>query len=37
MRVEALDAEARQRLVTRLVDVMLQMFVSDGLFHADLH
>ena len=35
--VEALDAEAKQRLVTRLVDVMLQMFVSDGLFHADLH
>ncbi len=35
--VKALDAEAKQRLVTRLVDVMLQMFVSDGLFHADLH
>ena len=27
----------KQRLVTLLVDVMLQMFVSDGLFHADLH
>ena len=35
--VESLDAEAKQRLVTRLVDAMLQMFVSDGLFHADLH
>ncbi len=27
----------KQRLVTLLVDVLLQMFVSDGLFHADLH
>jgi ubiquinone biosynthesis protein len=35
--VKTLDAGAKQRLVTRLVDVMLQMFVSDGLFHADLH
>ena len=35
--VKSLDAEGKQRLVTRLVDVMLQMFVSDGLFHADLH
>ena len=35
--VKSLDAGAKQRLVTRLVDVMLQMFVSDGLFHADLH
>lgn len=35
--VRSLDAEAKHRLVTRLVDVMLQMFVSDGLFHADLH
>ncbi|HUG25406.1 AarF/UbiB family protein [Piscinibacter sp.] len=34
---ELLEAEAKQRLVTRLVDVMLKMFVSDGLFHADLH
>lgn len=32
-----LDAKAKQRLVTLLVDAMLQMFVSDGLFHADLH
>lgn len=32
-----LDADGKQRLVTLLVDVMLQMFVSDGLFHADLH
>src|SRR5579864_484378 len=35
--VKSLDAQARQRLVTLLVDVMLQMFVADGLFHADLH
>jgi ubiquinone biosynthesis protein len=35
--VKSLDAGAKQRLVTRLVDVLLQMFVSDGLFHADLH
>lgn len=34
---KSLDAKAKQRLVTLLVDVMLQMFVSDGLFHADLH
>ncbi|CAN5914339.1 hypothetical protein BH11GEM1_BH11GEM1_23030 [soil metagenome] len=35
--VSSLGADERQRLVTLLVDVMLQMFVSDGLFHADLH
>ena len=34
---QSLDAKARQRLVVLLVDVLLQMFVSDGLFHADLH
>lgn len=34
---KSLDPKAKQRLVTLLVDVMLQMFVSDGLFHADLH
>lgn len=33
----SLDANAKQRLVRLIVDVMLQMFVSDGLFHADLH
>ena len=32
-----LDSETKERLVTLLVDVLLQMFVSDGLFHADLH
>jgi predicted unusual protein kinase regulating ubiquinone biosynthesis (AarF/ABC1/UbiB family) len=32
-----LDPEAKTRLVTLLVDVLLQMFISDGLFHADLH
>lgn len=34
---DRLDAETKKRLVTLLVDIMLQMFVSDGLFHADLH
>ena len=33
----SLGEKQRQRLVTLLVDVLLQMFVSDGLFHADLH
>jgi ubiquinone biosynthesis protein len=33
----SLGAPEKQRLVTLLIDVMLQMFVSDGLFHADLH
>jgi ubiquinone biosynthesis protein len=33
---QTLDAEGKNRLVVLLVDVMLQMFVSDGLFHADL-
>ena len=35
--VASLDGEEKQRLVERLVDVLLQMYVSDGLFHADLH
>ena len=35
--VTSLDGEKKQQLVERLVDVMLQMYVSDGLFHADLH
>ena len=34
---KSLDRQEKQRLVVLLVDVMLQMFVSDGLFHADLH
>ncbi len=33
----SLSPEVRQTLVTRVVDVLLKMFVSDGLFHADLH
>ncbi len=33
----SLSEEKKQGLVTLLVDVMLKMFVSDGLFHADLH
>lgn len=32
-----LPAEVREALVSRVVDVLLKMFVSDGLFHADLH
>ena len=32
-----LAPEVRQALVSRVVDVLLKMFVSDGLFHADLH
>lgn len=32
-----LDHDQRHRLVTLLIDVLLQMFVADGLFHADLH
>jgi ubiquinone biosynthesis protein len=32
-----LDAPTKQHLVRLIVDVMLKMFVSDGLFHADLH
>lgn len=34
---QVLDDDARHQLVRRLVDVMMKMFVSDGLFHADLH
>jgi ubiquinone biosynthesis protein len=34
---QSLDVEKKQQLVVLLVDVLLQMFVSDGLFHADLH
>jgi len=33
----SLSSEQRDALVSRLVDVLLKMFVSDGLFHADLH
>lgn len=33
----ALGEDQRHQLVTLLVDVLLQMFVADGLFHADLH
>lgn len=32
-----LTAEQRQALVSRLVEMLLKMFVSDGFFHADLH
>ena len=32
-----LPEELREALVSRVVDVLLKMFVSDGLFHADLH
>lgn len=33
----ALDAPTKGELVTLVVDVLMKMFVSDGLFHADLH
>ena len=33
----SLELTQKQKLVVLLVDVLLQMFVSDGLFHADLH
>lgn len=33
----SLEPAQKQRVVVLLVDVLLQMFVSDGLFHADLH
>ena len=29
--------EDKQRVAVRLIDALLQMFVSDGFFHADLH
>ena len=32
-----LSGQARSRLVDRLMSVLLGMFISDGLFHADLH
>ena len=32
-----MDADKKDKLVSGLVDVLLKMFVSDGLFHADLH
>lgn len=32
-----LSAQTRSALVDRLVSVLLKMFISDGLFHADLH
>ena len=34
---ERLTPAARERLVERLIAVQMQMFVTDGLFHADLH
>ncbi|MFM0415952.1 AarF/UbiB family protein [Paraburkholderia aromaticivorans] len=34
---QVLNDDARNQLVRRLIDVMMKMFVSDGLFHADLH
>lgn len=35
--VATLNEDKKEKLVARLVDVLLKMFVSDGLFHADLH
>lgn len=41
MRLDAaaatLPEDTKDKLVSGLVDVLLKMFVSDGLFHADLH
>ncbi|MFE8069988.1 AarF/UbiB family protein [Marinobacteraceae bacterium S3BR75-40.1] len=34
---ERLDKPTRRRLVESLVEVLMKMFISDGLFHADLH
>lgn len=34
---ERLTPTVRERLVERLIRVQVQMFVTDGLFHADLH
>lgn len=34
---QALNPETKEALVVRLVNMLVQMFVSDGLFHADLH
>jgi len=34
---QVLNNDARNLLVRQLIDVMMKMFVSDGLFHADLH
>jgi ubiquinone biosynthesis protein len=34
---ERLDLSTRQHLVDSLVGVLMKMFISDGLFHADLH
>jgi ubiquinone biosynthesis protein len=34
---DTLSPEQRNALVSRLIDVLMKMFVSDGLFHADLH
>lgn len=34
---QELAPETKKRLVRLLVDALLKMFVSDGLFHADLH
>ena len=33
----ALPEQTRSALVEALVSMLLKMFVSDGLFHADLH
>jgi ubiquinone biosynthesis protein len=35
--VERLDSATRERLVERLVALQMKMFLTDGLFHADLH
>jgi len=35
--IQLLPAENKKKLNTRLAEMELKMFISDGLFHADLH
>ncbi len=35
--VESLSSERRKTLGHRLIEIEMKMFISDGLFHADLH
>ncbi len=35
--IPTLDIPARTRLSTRLLEMEMKMFISDGFFHADLH
>ncbi len=35
--IKSFSAEQKEKLNTRLAEMELKMFISDGLFHADLH